>query len=373
MAMKVSPRGLVALAIKEGLVPAPYLDSVGVWTFGVGHAETSGLEPNPRHMKRGMPADLGAAIAEALRLFPRTLRVYEDAVNRAVTVPLEQHEFDALVSFHYNTGGINRAALTRHLNNGDRAAAARAFMWWVRPPEIRGRREAEQRLFREGVYPTGSIPVYSVNGNGRLGGVIRSVSGEDALRMMRATERPTTTPSAPSASGGFLSALLAFLGALFGGDSKKRGLVPVPHEGRTIWVTPDYYREDGIRMPVDYPRAMEIAQARGLELPTKEMVESIYAAADVKLIAQPIPWKRENTTLPVFRKHDEMIEGQLRQRGGLIAGHKKDILRDPTPGKVRIYGWHKADGSVWQPVSEAHGAAYKDYSHGLRLVYDPEK
>jgi hypothetical protein len=188
-----------------------------------------------------------------------------------------------------------------------------------------------------------------------------------------ATERPATTPRAPSASGGLLSAIIAFLSALFGGDSKKRGLVPVPHDGRTIWVTPDYHVEDGIRMPVDHPRAMEIARARGLKLPTKEMVDSIYAAADVKLIAQPIPWGRENTTLPVFRKHDEMVEAQLRQRGGLIAGHKKDILRDPTPGKVRIYGWHKADGSVWQNVSEAHGAAYKDYSHGLRLVYDPEK
>ena len=41
--MRVSTQGKFALAIKEGLVPAPYLDSVNVWTFGIGHAETSGL------------------------------------------------------------------------------------------------------------------------------------------------------------------------------------------------------------------------------------------------------------------------------------------------------------------------------------------
>ena len=59
------------------------------------------------------------------------LERYEAAVLRAVKVPLEPHEFDALVSFHYNTGGIAKAALTRHLNAGDRAAAATAFMAWL--------------------------------------------------------------------------------------------------------------------------------------------------------------------------------------------------------------------------------------------------
>jgi hypothetical protein len=29
-----------------------------------------------------------------------------------------------------------------------------------------------------------------------------------------------------------------------------QGFVPVPHEGRTIWVMPDFYKRDGIRMPV---------------------------------------------------------------------------------------------------------------------------
>lgn len=32
--MKTSDRGIFALAKHEGIVPAPYLDSVGVWTYG---------------------------------------------------------------------------------------------------------------------------------------------------------------------------------------------------------------------------------------------------------------------------------------------------------------------------------------------------
>lgn len=217
--MRVSDKGRFALAVKEGLVPAPYLDSQGYWTFGIGHAETSGLAPNPKSMPRGMPADLDAAIRESFRLFTRTLERFEADVRAAVKVPLAQHEFDALVSFHYNTGGVARAALTRHLNNGDRAAAASAFMGWVRPPEVRGRREAEQRLFRDGVYPSGKIPVYNVTASNKPGRVIRTIGEAEALRMMGATQAPPIkTPSndnPPAASG-----LWALLLRLFGGRAQ---------------------------------------------------------------------------------------------------------------------------------------------------------
>ena len=105
-----------------------------------------------------MPADLDAGIREALRLFRADLARYEAEVLRAVTVPLAPHEFDALVSFHYNTGAIARAALTRALNAGDRAGAGAAFMNWLRPASLRPRREAERDLFLHGRYPGGADP-----------------------------------------------------------------------------------------------------------------------------------------------------------------------------------------------------------------------
>lgn len=157
-------------------------------------------------------------------------------------------------------------------------------------------------------------------------------------------------------------------------DPKKAGLVPVPHQGRTIWVTPDYYKESDIRMPVGLPEAHAIADSLGLELPTKEMVDDIWKYATIKLEPKPLPWHASNTTFPVFKEHNSIIETQLAGRAGLIAGHKKDILRArKNDSRVTIYGWHRRNGSVWQPVSRAHTADYKDYSHGLRLVYDPEK
>lgn len=155
--MIMTDRGLLALARPEGIVPAPYLDARRVWIFGVGHTVAVGA-PNPARMPRGMPADLDAGICEALRLFRADLSRYEAEVLRAVTVPVAPHEFDALVSFHYNTGAIARAALTRALNAGDRTDAGAAFMNWLRPASLRQRREAERDLFLHGRYPEGPIP-----------------------------------------------------------------------------------------------------------------------------------------------------------------------------------------------------------------------
>ncbi|RJL22148.1 lysozyme [Paracoccus siganidrum] len=199
--MQMTDRGLLALVRHEGIVPGPYLDVKQVWTFGIGHTAAAGA-PDPATMPRGMPADLDAGIREASRVFRSDLARYEAEVLRAVKVPLQPHEFDALVSFHYNTGGIAKAALTRHLNAGDRAAAAAAFMGWLKPAAIRPRREAERDLFATGRYPTGTIPVWSVDRDGRVdfSRPIRRLTEDEALALLRPTSAPVPTQTivAPS-------------------------------------------------------------------------------------------------------------------------------------------------------------------------------
>jgi lysozyme len=118
-------------------------------------------------------------------------------VLRAVKVPLAPHEFDALVSFHYNTGAIARATLTKLLNSGNRVAAADAFMGWKRPPSITPRREAERDLFRHGRYPGGMIPVWSVDRGGRVdfSRPIRRLTETEALDLLG----PQSAPPAPAA------------------------------------------------------------------------------------------------------------------------------------------------------------------------------
>jgi lysozyme len=184
--MQTTDRGLITLVRHEGVVPGPYLDVKNVWTFGIGHTAAAG-EPDPARMPRGMPADLEAGLREAFALFRKDLARYEADVRRAVKVPLAPHEFDALVSFHFNTGGIAKAALTRHLNAGNRVAAANAFLNWRRPASIIPRRKAEQDLFRHGRYGAGNIPVWGVDQAGRVqvARPIQSLTEAEALALLR--------------------------------------------------------------------------------------------------------------------------------------------------------------------------------------------
>jgi lysozyme len=151
--MHMTDRGLLTLVRHEGIVPGPYLDVKQVWTFGIGHTAAAG-PPDPATMARGMPGDLDPGIREAFRVFRADLARYEVAVLRAVKVPLAPHEFDALVSFHYNTGAIVRATLTRRHREGDFAGAAAEFARWNRAggrvlAGLTRRREAEARLYRQ--------------------------------------------------------------------------------------------------------------------------------------------------------------------------------------------------------------------------------
>lgn len=185
--MKTSTRGVLEIAEHEGIVPAPYKDSVGVWTAGIGHTASAG-GVDPRRLPRGMPGDLDAAIMEYLRLFKADLAKYEARVNEAINVPLKQHQFDALVSFDFNTGGIYRAKLTREINAGN--MSGKGFMGWLRPPEIRKRRTAEMRLFQTGNYDANGdiIGVWRVDDKGRLRGILKTMSGRELLRMIDRAE-----------------------------------------------------------------------------------------------------------------------------------------------------------------------------------------
>ena len=92
--MQMTDRGLLALVRHEGIVPGPYLDSVNVWTFGVGHTAAAGA-PDPRTMPRGMPSDLDAALRDVFAVFRRDLAKYEADVARVVgSRSVAQHEFD---------------------------------------------------------------------------------------------------------------------------------------------------------------------------------------------------------------------------------------------------------------------------------------
>jgi lysozyme len=226
--MRTSPQGIVEIASHEGVVPAPYRDSVGVMTFGVGHTHAAG-GLDPREMNSAMPtgAALEQAVDRALSIFKEDLVKYEQRVLKALPgVELKQHQFDALVSWDFNTGGASwrsksgqPAALIRQLRAGDYSGAG--FMGWLKPPEIRGRREKEQELFQTGRYSGTQVPIYKTDGAGRLRGFLRTMDADEVLYRMGEPLQPKTPPSASfwASLASFWASLAAFIAKLFGGKA----------------------------------------------------------------------------------------------------------------------------------------------------------
>jgi len=148
--MKMSEQGRKLLITREGVRLKAYVDSVGVMTIGCGHTSAAG----PPHVTAGMTI----TAAECDDILSRDLVSYERAILDALTVPVEQHEFDALVSICFNVGPkFATSTCMRRLNAGDRDGAASAIMLWNKPPEITGRRQGEQRQFKT-PYRTGPAP-----------------------------------------------------------------------------------------------------------------------------------------------------------------------------------------------------------------------
>lgn len=86
------------------------------------------------------------------RLTRDLVRYAADVTKALGNAPVTQPQFDALVSFHYNTGAIGRATLTAKHIAGDREGAAREFARWNRAggKVLKGlvrRRAAEAALY----------------------------------------------------------------------------------------------------------------------------------------------------------------------------------------------------------------------------------
>jgi len=141
-------------------------------------------------------------------------------------------------------------------------------------------------------------------------------------------------------------------------------------------VMPDYLAigsdDDFVRMPMTPYTAQAFGDAFGFVLPTRKMVNDIWAAAVTRVDPKPLTVERESPR--TFLQHHRAIETQLDAgaRGTLVAGIKKDVVvtnrLSERPQRVAIYGWHYTNGDPIQPLYVGHVDWYVDYSHGIRPV-----
>lgn len=162
--MKLSPAGARLIESFEGFRSAPYhgaLDPRGLWTIGYG--TTEGVGPNTRPVT--------PARAQAL-LMSDVDRRFAPAIN-ALRLPLNQNQFDALVSFVYNVGP-GAIGPSTHVGRALRAhqwrAAADAMLLWDHAggqvsAGLARRRRRERALF---LAPVDGAPHAHHNGHHRI-------------------------------------------------------------------------------------------------------------------------------------------------------------------------------------------------------------
>ena len=141
----ITVRGLELIKQFEGFSSKIYLDSAGLKTIGFGHlilpSETSSFQN-------------GVTEADATTLLKKEIEVAEQAVSRLITSPINQNQFDSLVSFTFNLGSaaFQRSTLRAKINREEHEQVPREFMRWVYAGGIKilgliRRRRAEAELY----------------------------------------------------------------------------------------------------------------------------------------------------------------------------------------------------------------------------------
>jgi lysozyme len=133
----------------------PKMDPIGIWTEGYGHAMRDSKGNFLKGIANKALAYKSAKVktkAEATKLMLQDLDPREHIVMQKIKVPLNQNQFDALVSYVYNTGGSS--TLYKLINNRASEASIRK---WIETKyitadgvQLRGlirRRKAESNLY----------------------------------------------------------------------------------------------------------------------------------------------------------------------------------------------------------------------------------
>jgi lysozyme len=132
---------------KKGEHYHTYHCPAGVLTIGWGHTQ---------HHGRKFDANSKWTRQECDEAFMEDMSGFERDVRKAVKVPLEPYQFDALVSFTYNvgSGNLNKSTLLKKVNAGDFAGAAKEFPKWNKAngkvlAGLTRRRASEALLFQD--------------------------------------------------------------------------------------------------------------------------------------------------------------------------------------------------------------------------------
>ena len=126
--MNVSKAAIALIKHHEGVRSRPYRCPANLWTVGVGHLIGDGKSLPDSWNRTFTEAEIDGILKSDLRRFE--LGVHKMLPN----VPLQQHEFDAIISFCFNLGlgCFQRSTLRQALLRGDKKAAMESLVKYCR-------------------------------------------------------------------------------------------------------------------------------------------------------------------------------------------------------------------------------------------------
>lgn len=154
--MKMSAHGLGLLEQWEGFKLKVYKDSAGLPTIGVGHLLTKSELTSGKIVIKGVSVKYanGLTNQQVIDLLAQDVAPVGQVVTKAVTVPLTQNQFDALVSFTFNVGNaaFTGSTLLKVLNQKQYKEVPEQLLRWTRSggkvvPGLVNRRENEIKLW----------------------------------------------------------------------------------------------------------------------------------------------------------------------------------------------------------------------------------
>jgi GH24 family phage-related lysozyme (muramidase) len=232
-AMTISDAGFEFVKGWEGFVPKLYNDPVGHCTVGYGTLVHKG-NCDGRDSER--PYLSGVTKEEATRLLTSELAEKQAAVRGAIKVPLNQNQYDALVSFAYNVGAsaLQKSTLLKLLNQGKYDAVPGELKKWTKArkngqlidlPGLVERRAGEAALFQK---PTAAAS-QSLPGRG-WGSFGRALSQHGVVVPVRHSYRycnPSTVVTTQSNFSAQQNPAVAVIAGIEIGDAIQIGLAGV--------------------------------------------------------------------------------------------------------------------------------------------------
>jgi len=252
--VQTSDQGRKLIESFEGLILSAYDDFNdhivhpgnvvrGTLTIGYGHTNAAG---SPHVF-------IGQTITkeQADSILAQDLSKVEQEVGELVHVVLNQNQFDALVSFHFNTGALGHSTLLKLLNQNNFTSAADEFLKWNHAGGrvllgLTRRRQAERKLFLTSTKPIVASTTQgkkhpmlqflaSIVGPTQIGGWVRALVASGLTALAVTTGLPFL--SDPTVTGGIATAAATVVVGLWS-SLAKTGTIAVPvTNGSVVSVT----------------------------------------------------------------------------------------------------------------------------------------